>query len=42
MGVIFAKPDEGDRIVAIARNSERSLDGDDAVGEAAGEAAGDA
>jgi DNA gyrase subunit A len=28
MGVIFAKPDEGDRIVAIARNSERSLDGD--------------
>lgn len=28
MGVIFAKPDEGDRIVAIARNSERSLDAD--------------
>ncbi len=25
MGVIFAKPDEGDRILAIARNSERVL-----------------
>ncbi|HEX7590300.1 MAG TPA: DNA gyrase subunit A [Demequinaceae bacterium] len=42
MGVIFAKPDEGDRIVAIARNSERSLDGDgadDATGDAAASAA---
>ncbi|MDQ1295477.1 MAG: gyrase subunit [Actinomycetota bacterium] len=28
MGVVFAKPDRGDRIIAIARNSERSL-GDD-------------
>jgi DNA gyrase subunit A len=38
MGVIFTKPDEGDRIVAIARNSERSLDGDvadDATADAA-------
>ncbi len=25
MGVIFAKPDDGDRIIAIARNSERHL-----------------
>jgi DNA gyrase subunit A len=32
MGVIFAKPDEGDRIVGIARNSERSLDGDATAG----------
>jgi DNA gyrase subunit A len=39
MGVIFAKPDEDDRLVAIARNSERSLDGDDVAGEAAGDAA---
>ena len=41
MGVIFAKPDEGDRIVAIARNSERSLDGDATAG-ADGETADDA
>ncbi len=37
MGVIFAKPDEGDKIVAIARNSERSIDlgaEDDAEAEA--------
>jgi DNA gyrase subunit A len=42
MGVIFAKPDEGDRIVAIARNSERSLDGDaadDAIADPAASAA---
>ncbi len=26
MGVIFAKPDEGDRIVGIARNAERSVE----------------
>ncbi|WP_422934768.1 DNA gyrase subunit A [Sinomonas sp. P47F7] len=25
MGVIFARPDEGDRIIAVARNSERGL-----------------
>ncbi len=29
MGVVFAKPDAGDRIIAVARNSERSLAGDD-------------
>jgi DNA gyrase subunit A len=26
MGVVFARPDDGDRILAIARNSERHLD----------------
>ena len=26
MGVVFARPDEGDRILAIARNTERNLD----------------
>jgi DNA gyrase subunit A len=29
MGVVFAKPDNGDRIIAVARNTERSLAGDD-------------
>jgi len=29
MGVVFAKPDPGDRIIAVARNSERTLGGDD-------------
>nr|WP_233149910.1 DNA gyrase subunit A [Kineosporia sp. A_224] len=29
MGVVFAKPDNGDRIIAVARNSERALGGDD-------------
>ena len=29
-GVTFAKPDEGDRIIAVARNAERELDGDEA------------
>jgi DNA gyrase subunit A len=29
MGVVFAKPDNGDRIIAVARNSERSLGGDE-------------
>ncbi len=29
MGVVFAKPDPGDRIIAIARNSERTLGADD-------------
>ena len=33
MGVVFAKPDPGDRIIAIARNSERSLADDDAPEE---------
>ena len=29
MGVVFAKPDPGDRVIAIARNSERTLGADD-------------
>ena len=29
MGVIFAKPDKNDRIIAVARNSERGLEGDE-------------
>jgi DNA gyrase subunit A len=29
MGVVFAKPDPGDRVIAIARNGERTLGGDD-------------
>jgi DNA gyrase subunit A len=29
MGVVFAKPDPGDRIIAVARNTERTLGGDD-------------
>lgn len=37
MGVIFAKPDKNDRIIAVARNSERGLEGDDPTeGEDAG------
>ncbi len=42
MGVIFAKPDEGDRIIAMARNSERHLDAESAKedDEAGGEDAG--
>ena len=45
MGVIFAKPDKNDRIIAVARNSERGLEGEDSAdgedtGEIAGEAAG--
>ncbi|MCB2412656.1 DNA gyrase subunit A [Demequina sp. TTPB684] len=31
MGVIFAKPGKGDRIIGVARNVERHLDGDEAV-----------
>ncbi|MDN4477800.1 DNA gyrase subunit A [Demequina sp. SYSU T00039] len=35
MGVIFAKPGKGDRIIGIARNVERNLDGDEPLeGEA--------
>src|SRR5690625_3293140 len=30
-GVIFAKPDEGDRIIAVARNAERDAETDDGV-----------
>ena len=29
MGVIFAKPDKNDRIIEVARNSERGLEGED-------------
>jgi DNA gyrase subunit A len=29
MGVVFAKPDPGDRIIAVARNSERTLGGEE-------------
>jgi DNA gyrase subunit A len=29
MGVVFAKPDNGDRIIALARNTERGLGADD-------------
>jgi len=35
-GVIFAKPDSGDRIIAVARNTERHL-ADDASGTVGGE-----
>ena len=42
MGVIFAKPDKNDRIIAVARNSERGLEGDDpAEGEDTGHDAGE-
>jgi DNA gyrase subunit A len=33
MGVIFAKPDKNDRIIAVARNSERGLEGEESAGE---------
>ncbi len=35
MGVIFAKPDKADRIIAVARNTERGLTGADAAVETA-------
>ena len=38
-GVTFAKPDDGDRIIAVARSAERELDDDRAVGS--GQARGD-
>ena len=42
MGVIFAKPDKNDRIIAVARNSERGLEGDDSTeGEDTGESTGE-
>jgi len=42
MGVIFAKPDKNDRIIAVARNSERGLEGEEPTeGEDAGENAGE-
>ena len=33
MGVIFAKPDKNDRIIEVARNSERGLEADDVEAE---------
>lgn len=39
MGVIFAKPDKSDRIIAVARNSERGLTVEDEVPVVAVEAA---
>jgi DNA gyrase subunit A len=43
MGVVFAKPDNGDRIIAVARNSERALGGDEDLDDLEGdpEAGGD-
>jgi DNA gyrase subunit A len=42
MGVIFAKPDKNDRIIAVARNSERGLEGDESTeGDHSGEEAGE-
>ncbi|WP_018775665.1 DNA gyrase subunit A [Arthrobacter sp. 131MFCol6.1] len=42
MGVIFAKPDKNDRIIAVARNSERGLESEEPTeGEDAGENAGE-
>jgi DNA gyrase subunit A len=44
MGVVFAKPDSGDRIIAVARNIERSLgtdEGDDDAGPGAGQTPSD-
>lgn len=42
MGVIFAKPDKNDRIIAVARNSERGLEGDEPTdGEDTGESTGE-
>ena len=35
MGVIFAKPAAGDRIIGIARNVERHLDGDEPLDDEA-------
>ena len=31
MGVVFAKPDKNDRIIAVARNSERGLEGEESL-----------
>jgi DNA gyrase subunit A len=40
MGVVFAKPDPGDRIIAVARNSERTLGGEENGEGSAGPDAG--
>jgi DNA gyrase subunit A len=36
MGVVFAKPDSGDRIIAVARNTERSLGDEESSDTGAG------
>ena len=33
MGVIFAKPDKNDRIIEVARNSERGLEDEESAGD---------
>ena len=40
-GVILAKPDAGDRILAVARNVERNLGGDAATVDTDGDTEGD-
>jgi DNA gyrase subunit A len=40
MGVVFARPDDNDRIIAIARNSERNLVDPDAVEDTSLDSAG--
>ena len=42
MGVVFAKPDAGDRIIAVARNSERTFAADEAAEDGAEEPGEDA
>jgi len=37
MGVVFAKPDPGDRIIAVARNTERDLGSEDATDQDLGD-----
>ena len=39
-GVTFTRPEEGDRIIAIARNVEREFEDDDEAASETGEAAG--
>jgi DNA gyrase subunit A len=41
MGVIFAKPDKSDRIIAVARNSERSVAVEEGLIDDPGEASPD-
>lgn len=41
MGVIFARPDEDDRIIAITPNPERDIDEDESSDEVSGEASGE-
>ncbi|WP_028245617.1 DNA gyrase subunit A [Pseudoclavibacter soli] len=39
MGVVFARPDDNDRVISVARNEERSLDVDEEAAPAAEESA---